>query len=369
MSESTRAAPFEQWPRWAVAALLTATVALIILGYTHAPLRSPVDAAIASGTQGYTDPDLYLEIADRVRAGEPYHQAAVEVQAARDYPTSPFVTVRPPALTYLTAALGGITELRILIGALWATVIVAGLLRFGRGSRLELWVGSIVLALGTASAVMGESPTLHESWAGLLVALGLLLWRPDRWWPTVALLTLAALTRELAVPALVLLGAVAVWQRRWREAAAVAVATLGVGVCLVVHAILVTQAADALASSESSPGWLTFNGWPNTLRTVWRTALLPYAVTVVVVPLGLLGWLAAATRGDQAAVRVAAFVTCFAAVLTVVGQPFNEYWGRLFSGLLAAGIAFAPAGLWGAVRRLGLDVRPARRRHRPDGLD
>lgn len=349
---------FGRWPRWAVAALLLATGTLIVAGFVQEPLRGPADVSIEAGTHAYSDGQLYLDIARRVGAGEPYHEAAVDVQAEHNYPTRPFVTVRPPALTFVTAAVGSLTGLRILIGALWVAVMIVGVRSFGQGSRFELWAGSLLLALGTGAVFFGESAALHESWAGLLVALGLLLWRPNRWWPVVALVTVASLVRELAIPVLVLLAVFAVGQRRWRETWGIAAAVVAVGGCLVVHAVLATQAAEALAVSQASPGWLTLNGWPNPLRTVSRSSLLPYAATVALVPLGLFGWVAVAARGDQVAVRVAAFVGCCVAALTIVGQPVNEYWGRLFAGLLLAGVAYVPRGVAEAAKRLRISAPP-----------
>jgi hypothetical protein len=307
------------------------------------------DDDLLSGRVTYTDGQLYRDIADRVRHGQSYYTAAVEVQREHDYPVRPALTVREPALALATAALGGIDGMRIAIGVLIVIVMVAGFWRLERLAvkRWEFWIAVLLLAAGAGHVLAGELPVVHEAWAGLLVMLSMLVWRRERFWPAVVIAVAACLIRELAVPYVLVMLMLALTQRRRSEAVAWLAGLSVVAAGLVAHAVLVYQ--HTVASDHSSPGWLVFGGWGFALRTVYNTTLItPYAATAVIVPLAVLGWLG---RRDDIGLRVAGFTAGMAIAFTCVGRPENFYWGYVYSTPLVVGLTFAPAALWTLARR------------------
>ncbi|MCE3544266.1 hypothetical protein LXJ56_29245, partial [Escherichia coli] len=81
-----------------------------------------------------------------------------------------------------------------------------------------------LLAGGMMAFVQTDLAPFHEIWAGLLIALSLGVWKPGRWLPAVAFGLAAALIRETAGLYLLLMGGIALVERRPREAAGWAVA-------------------------------------------------------------------------------------------------------------------------------------------------
>jgi hypothetical protein len=177
---------------------------------------------------------------------------------------------------------------------------------------------------------------LHEVWAGLLIALSLALYRPQRWGASLAVALLAVGIRELAAPYLLVMAALAWHEGRRGEAAAwlAGIAALAIGLWLHAQSL----APLVLADDRTSPGWLALGGWHFVLRTLrMNLALLiaPEWLTAIAVPLGLLGLL---TRRGLLGDRIALTVLGYCAAFLFIGRPSNFYWGFLLAPIWPLGL-------------------------------
>lgn len=299
---------------------------------------------------------LYNSIIARLRTGDAYYPATADLLRDNNYPLRPFVTFRLPTLAMLLAAIPSWLG-TALLAALCAATILAWTLRLGREGAPErpLMAASLLLLGGSLALAAPRLTCFHESWAALLVALSLALHRPDRWGASVALALLALLIRELALPFVLLMGAAALWHRRWREAAAWATIVALFALALSLHAQAVS--AVVLPGDPASPGWTTPGGWPRVLSALREASVLgflPVPATAVLAPLALLGWYA---RPGANAMLAALYLTGFAFMMTLLGRPQNYYWIAMIAPLFLAGLAFAP----GALRDLWHAAAPGRR--------
>lgn len=319
-------------------ALIVATLLLIVIGLA---LPAGQGGHMASAGSDRTDAVLYARIVDRVRAGEPYHAAAVAEQRARNYPVRPFVTVRPPTLAWLTAAIGTPATGALLVALMAAAATSFALTLRASATTPSEWITGA--ALGAWGAALVGQPALamwHDIWAGLLLMLAIGLWRPGGPLPAIVAALAAVAIRELALPFLLVMGAGALVERRWREvlgwSAATIVAMIAIG--LHAHAVL----SHTLPGDPVSQGWTGGGGWPLLLTMLRQTSLFglfPPPVVAVFVPLALLGWLA---RGDALGWRVSLLLIGYGTMLMLFARPDNFYWSVLIAPVLPAGLAFLP---------------------------
>ena len=234
--------PLQHLPRAAAAALLAALLAALAWSSFAAVSLASADAQRieAEGPGGPGDLELYRLIHQRYAAGESYHAAAVAEQRANNYPTRPFVTVRLPTLAWIDVRIPGGLATKAIGAALLAAIVLAWIAALKQRASRPEWVGAVLLlAIGSAGLFDERLLQFHELVAGALLTLALALWRPGRWWPALLVAALALAVRELALPFLLLWGALAAAGRRWREVVAiVAVAVLFAG-ALALHAAAV----------------------------------------------------------------------------------------------------------------------------------
>ncbi len=324
-----------------------ALLALALLFATALALASPAPPA-ASGdpakrAEDQADIVLYETIVDNVRAGRDYYLAAADAQRAGHYPLKPFVTMRLPTLARVQAALPR-TVVDGLLYLLCAAVMIAWWARltsaFARPPpRL---IALTLLAGGMMAFVQTDLAPFHEIWAGLLIALSLGVWKPGRWLPAVAFGLAAALIRETAGLYLLLMGGIALVERRPREAAGWAVAAAVLAIALLLHAHAVAGVVRPL--DAASPGWVGQLGPGFFVRTMALSTALAVAPLWLAAPLfalSLFGW--AAWR-DPLAVRVLALLAAYGIVLALFGRLDTFYWGLLIAPLSLVGIAFAVDG-------------------------
>lgn len=91
-------------------------------------------------------------------------------------------------------------------------------------------------------------------------------------------------------------------------------------------------------------GWVQFGGPSFMLATAQMNGLfsiMPIQVTAVALPVAVLGLIA--WPGRAGAVTLAT-VSLYLTAFLVVGKPFNNNWGLVYSPLLVVGLAWAPAG-------------------------
>jgi hypothetical protein len=349
----TRLALLPRRPAWALLAALLLLVA-------HGLGASPSAPAHPSRGPSHGDAALYRAIDARMQAGEGYYRATADEHRLRRYPLRPFVTVRLPTLAWITTSLGAtgtLILLRLLVLATIAATVFR--LRAALPSR-PLW--GAACALAAACIVPLAEPALavwHEAWAGLLIALSLACRSERRWWPSVLLGLAAVLFREIALPYLFLMGALALIERRRRETIGWAVAILAFGVALAGHAAAVNKVTTF--ADLASPGWSSFGGWPFALTVARDCSILralPARCAALLVPLALLGW--AAWR-DGYALRAALTFVAWLGAFTLIGRPDNFYWGLLMAPLLPVGLILALP----ALADLGRVLRPTAPSARP----
>jgi hypothetical protein len=334
----TRFASLPAPAAWACLAALAWLVAWGFLG--GGPTTSP------RPEPGQGDVALYQAVVARIQAGEAYYPAAAAELEARGYPLRPFPNFRLPTLAvFLGSPVGDVAGIALFVLVATAAVL-AWLRRLFPGIPRPIAI-AVPLLTGAACLLPGAAPiaplvVFHELWASILILLSLGLWRPERWWPSVLLGLAALLVRELALPYLVVMGALAWWDGRRREALAWAGAVAVFAIVLAGHAHLATLHAPGPGRVST---WLALGGWPFVLATsAWALPLLalPTPAHLVLVPLaflGLAGWRGA--LGLRAGLVVAAYAGAF----LVVGRPDNHYWGMLYAQLLIPGLLMAAPAL------------------------
>ena len=321
-------------------ALACALALLLLAGVVGGvlPTRAPA-------VSGPTDIGLYQHAIQAARHPAGYYAEIIAEQRREGYPLRPFMTVRPPALAFLLAPLPDEGARRLLLGALGLAVLAAWAVRLrDEGFRLlPLTVALVALSTGLMSVAATQAYAMHETWAGLLIALSLALRRPGRWGWSLAVGLLAALIRELAAPYLLVMATMAFVERRPREGAAW-LASLAVFVgALAAHAHAVSHYV--LPNDAHSEGWLSLGGWPFLLHALQWNAVLaagPAWLAIALAPLALLG--VTSWRGPLGA-RLGLIVLGYVAGLLVLGRPENVYWGLMIVPLLSLGLIKAPQAL------------------------
>lgn len=276
---------------------------------------------------------LYRDIDEAVRHGAGYYAAATRLQRERDYPLRPFLTVRPPTLSWLYAGLGetGMLALAVLLTGLAAVLWYGRLWAAGRTARIG--AAALVSTIG-AMGLDGHLVCSHEWWSGLLVCCALALDGHRRFGWRLACAVLAALIRELAAPLLVLMLAMALWERRWRQAGAVLGAIVILCGLLLLHRGAVEQVL--LAGDRASQGWLGLRGvygYADDLALLTGLDWLwpPLATLLALLPLA--GWVRhmPGTRVDLL------WFAGFIAMVGIAARPDNFYWAQMLLPAYALG--------------------------------
>ncbi|KRA81277.1 hypothetical protein [Altererythrobacter sp. Root672] len=345
---------FANWPRGAAIAVLAAFALLLGLAVVTArpPARSPsgmtssgpTAARAAEVAKRDEDLRLYDRIAERVAAGDNYYRAAVEEQRARGFPVRPGLTVRLPTLAFMTAKLGqpGMIALAALLGL---ALLAAWWRRLGSepGAGDKRLVCMLLLVIGSSLALKPQYLVLHELWAGLLLSLSFALHRPGKWIGAWVAAALALALRELALPFVLLMGALALWRRDWREAVAWAVL---VGLFVAGMALHLSQASQFVSPEDpESPAWLVLRGLRGWTSNIQLNSVLQYLPAWLAAPLALLpliGWVA--WRSD-AGVFGTLLHSGYGLFFMLAGRDNNFYWALLVIPTWFLGLAFMPRAL------------------------
>jgi len=331
--------------RRAIGLLLILIALLIAASWGAATAGSNVVPIAAPGTNAPHPPNhdliLYESISNRVAAGEDYYAAAADELRRGDYPLKPFVAFRLPTLAMAAAWLGR-PGLLILQWSLFAAMLAAWWVRLNgqfadRGRRVS---AVMLAAAGVAVAVTGRFLYLHEVWAGTLIALSLALHRPGRWGWSLAVAALALAIRELSLPYVLLMAALALWRRDWREFAGWTAISLLFGAILMWHQAAV--AAVVLPSDPASPGWAALGGWAGMLRTFYLAGPLRWLPAVVAAPiiiLALFGW---ASWKSATGLAATLMYSGYGLAFMLFGRANNFYWGLMVAPAFLLGLAFLP---------------------------
>lgn len=337
---------YARMPAWACRGLLAVVLVLTLLpARPHVPLYIPGERNSGGTASQFGDAMLYKAIVGRMMAGENYYPAAAAEHRLHHYPTSPPQVFREPTLAWI------LTQLRfdflrsaMLLG-LYGIVLVMvyrELLAAGKSFPTRMMVVA-TLATGLSIAGVSRGVYMHEIWAGDLIAISLLSYRPGFWWPALLCGLAACLIRELALPYLLVMALFAFHERRWKELWSWLSAVVLFAALFALHLVLAGKyhAAGDLVSRS----WVGLGGWDFALATAkWNIVLheLPYPLIALAVCVGAIGLAGAHDgRAHRAAVLIIGYLTAF----LVVGRPDNYYWGILFAPLLPVGFLFAPAAL------------------------
>jgi len=346
----TRYAALSRRGALGVGALLLALAAWLV----HGALASgPASPAVAVGPPRQPDVVLFRAVVERVRAGESYYDADAAELRRLSFPMGSVFNWRQPTYAWVLAALPSPylgNALLTLVGAL----VVRSTWRRTRASSLGARAGiaAALTAIAMAGALVGSYVYMQDLWAGFFVALSVSLFAEDRRWAGVAAAFVALAFREFALAPCLIGLALALRERRGREAAAWLAGLAAYAGLMTWHAAEVARRVrpDDLRRG----GWLVWGGAAFVVETArWSPLLvaLPPVLAAVALPfalLGLAGWRAA--EAPRAALVVGAYLALFVAL----GHPFNDYWGALYAPLLPLGFFAAPASvreLFRAARR------------------
>ena len=369
----TRAKEWDRFAHWApgAAMLALALVAAVMLAAAFSARGTQIDIAVtppnvagpvqiaaeraermATSAKRDTDLRLYDAIAERVGNGEPYYEVAVEEQRARGFPVRPGLAVRLPTLAHVSGALGewGMIALALLLGG---GTLVAWHYRLrdipGGPGRLRFIM--ILLVIGAVAGLKPQYLALHEVWSGMLVALSIGLYRTVRWWPALLAAALALAVRELALPYVLLMGAMALWQGRRAESVAWGMLALLFVAALWWHLSTVAQLVSE--TDPAGPGWLALRGlggWTSNIALSSPLQFLPAWLAAPLALLPLLGWAEWKTRFG-----VTGFLLClgYGVLFMIAGRDNNFYWALMVMPVWFVGYAFVPrafASLWNSAR-------------------
>jgi hypothetical protein len=337
----TRYAALSRAQAAAVAAAALAVTLWLLAGSGSA--SAPRGAPGPSDAPKENDVALYKAVVGRVRAGQGYYAAVGLELRARGYPPRPVFNWRQPTYAWLLGRLPGPAWGRALLASLGAAVVLlaarwARASAFARATPLVLGV----FAVGMAGTLVGDFMYLQESWAGTLIALSIGFYATERWRAAVAAGLAALAFREFALLPCGVALLFALRARRWGEVRAWAA---GLAVYAGLLAWHIVEVMRHVSPTDPSRGWLALGGSSFVLDTCrWNPwlLLLPKVAVAVVLPfvlLGLVGW------REEVGARVALIVFGYLAIFSVVGHPFNDYWGATFAPLLTFGLVAAPASL------------------------
>ena len=212
------------------------------------------------------------------------------------------------------------------------------------------WIAAFsafLLFLGVQILSIGYFFVLHELWAGGLLALAMGLYRPEKGkWLGAWIAAAAALSlREHALPFVLLLGAFALWHRRWKEFGAWALLTGLFIAAMAVH--LHTVAGLVRGSDPVGPSWLTLrglSGWMSMVVLSSNLRLIPAMLAGPLMVLMVFGW--AGWRTPIATFATLLFLG-YGLAFMIGGRGDNWYWGMMIAPMMWLGLAFVPMALKG----------------------
>ncbi len=329
--------------RPAVARLVLLVLAAVTVVLVLASLQIPPLPETAPGRHG--DLETYSRVIERLQHGEPYHQALHEELLANGYGTTSIFNWRPPFFLSFMALFPSPLLAQAVVAAVagLGLLLAAGLVR--RDGSMAMMVGIALLLVLCLVAVLAPHAELAcELTAGSLILLSAAAYGLKLNWLGFAAALLALFTREIAAVYVVVCVALALRDRRWREAAAWGV---GLAAFAVYYAWHYVSAMSLIGPADRAypDGWLQWGGIMFDLGTASFNGaflLLPYWVTAIYLPVAVLGLLAWPAK---AAVRVAATVLGFLVLFSMFGKPVNTYWGSLYTPLLAFGLPWVPFAL------------------------
>jgi hypothetical protein len=326
--------------------------ALVILAATLALTAWCLQVALTQVTLpsekpgGPRDVDLFRHVVERVHAGEDYYDAyESEFENYHAPLRSPF-NVRTPVYAWVIGKLPGMVWGQGLLAVLaLTTLLLAYAAVGGQGGRLRALVAVLLMIGALVWCLLGEMFLYTEVWAGTLIALSVCAYAHGWRALGVGAGLLALFFRELALPYVVVAVALAWRGGHRREAAAWAAGLALYGLFMTLHVLEVAPRIAPAEDGSDVSNWIRFGGPAFVLGTCRMNLFLvasPPWVAAFYLPLsllGLAGW--RSEMGTRSVLAVALYLLSF----SVVGNPFNAYWGLMYAALLPAGVVWAPAAL------------------------
>ena len=293
---------------------------------------------------------LYDRAIERIRQGENYYSFIVAEHRLAHYPVKPGLAVRLPTLAYFDAWVGLPGQFAAAI-ALLIAVLLAWWRRLGEepGGQRRRVLAIALLAVGASLGLNRDFFVLHELWAGMLLALSFALHRvkseqlPGKWGWSLAVAALALAIRELSLPYVLLMSAMALWRGDRREGLAWAGLALLFLAALAWHLQIIS--AQTLPSDPLSPSWLELrglSGWVSNVALSSNIRSLPHWLAGPLVMLMVLGW--ASWRSAAGAFATLLYLG-YGLAFMIAGRGDNYYWGFMVSPAMLIGLAFVPTGL------------------------
>lgn len=329
-----------------LALLIAAALVPINAGRSTVSTRGFVENMAGGGPARERDDDLalYDRAIERIARGENYYDFIFAEQRAANYPVRPGLAVRLPTLAYLDAWAGPAGQVAAALVLLVATLI-AWWRRMGDepGGKRRQRLAFACLFVGASLGLNRYFFTLHELWAGMLVALSFGLHRPGKWVAALIVAALALAIRELALPYVLLMAAMAFWRRDLREGAAWSLLAAAFLAVLAVHLSIV--ASHTLPTDPEGPDWLVLrglSGWLSNVALSSNLRFLPHWLAGPAIILMVLGW---ASWKTTAGVTGTFLYLGYGLAFMIAGRPDNFYWGAMVAPAMFIGLAFVPVGL------------------------
>lgn len=333
---------FERIGRVPAAIVLALLAAALLAACWPSAARHSAGPKLRAPTE-QSDLDLYRDIIRRVHGGEDYYRVAAEEQRKDGYPLKPFVTFRLPTVATAYARLGAPVMEAIELG-LALVVLLVWYRRMRRDSPLwQRLAGVFLITAGGAGLVQPVTGIFHESWAALLMALAVGIRRPGHAAGAVVAGTLALLVRETALPFVLMMGGLALVERRWREAAGWAAGLALFVAYLAWHAARVAEVV--LPTDLASPGWQGLLGAGFALKAfaaVTGAMILPPVLAAAILVLSLFGWMSVRTDWG---LRAALMTLGYGAMLALFARADTFYWALLAAPLSLLGAVYAPPAI------------------------
>lgn len=342
LTRPTRLAGLTRRDARIVAALLAGLLVLSLTALLSAgPPPVTRDTNGIAKVEDRADVLFYQSVVAGLRGGGDYYHVAADAQRASGYPMRPFVTMRLPTLALVQAALPDWATF-LLLYALLGAVLAAWLARlrplFARTPPLLIAV--ILIGCGSMVYVRADLAPFHEIWAGLLIALSLAWWRPNRWVGAVALGASAMMIRETAALYAIAMLGMAVLTGRRREAIGWLIALTLLATVAAAHTYGWSQVVRP--GDGTGPGWsgmLGFGFFVKTMTLLTALDAIPLTFGAMLVALALFGW---AALPDPVGPRVTGMFGAYAALIALFCRTDTYYWGLLVAPILLAGLAVAP---------------------------
>jgi hypothetical protein len=375
-------------------AVLPGVLALIVLaglalGWDKGQLPRRKQPAIpVAEAASATAPDLalYREMILSVRGGANYYAAAREAIPRYGFPIASPLNWRLPTYAWLFARLPNqcwiqAVLLVLAVGGMWLAFVAEsrrssvgqagvtlfllfGVIRWTFDGEAylaqEVWAAVLLVISLSAHALAAGWDKSAPAAAGPPIAKSFSWWagaRSARWshstrrasWRCLAVVAglLALFFRELAMPYCGIACLIAVWNRRWVEAAAWAA---GIVLFLGFFAWHIGQVRMQLAGTEvvAAAGlsqWLRFGSLDFVLLTTRMNSLLFAAPACLLWLYLLTALLGLSQRRDETSQLACLTALAYLVTFAFVGRPENFYWGLMAAPLLPWGIAHAPRAI------------------------